>query len=745
MEAGNLAADPVAVRSQTDSFQNICDGVGTENPFVGLRPFNSSEAVLFFGRREQVIELLQQLHHGSFLAVVGSSGCGKSSLVHAGLIPKLKAGFLVEERDRWRIASMRPGDSPLRNLAAALLDATSTVASKAEIDAFVDEIRTSGVQVIIERIRTALIAEEASLLLLVDQFEEIFRFSVYTEKLERKDEAADFVSIMLDLAADDDLPVFVVITMRSDFLGDCDNFYGLPEAMNRAQYLVPRPTRQQRQQAIEGPIRLFGARLTSRLLDRLLNDIGDQTDQLPVLQHALMRTWEEWRRSRDSELDLRHYEAIGTIKDALSRDAENAIAGFSADELKVTADLFQALTSRDERGRRIRRPVHQREVEEISGASADRVRAVTEHFCTGGRSFLNLDTGAADPLIDISHESLIRQWERLRKWVDEEVESAETYRQIVDVALRHDQGRAGLLRNPELRIALDWRARWKPNQAWAKRYHPAFETAMSFLDKSWRRRRLTLTLWAMLVLALISAVVVGYVILQRQTQTRRLVEVKREEQEKTRDAIEATLDGLYREGNNQFDDAIQKFNEAIEKLPNYAPAYFHRGVARIRVGQNSLAEADFEKVLALPVDEKMRSETQRFLRGLQAPQAPPPDDPVSDNRRNQLIEKMFDDDRATRIAATTALILGWKHDAKCIPPAVAAAQAHITNASGVINTLVLFESMDSKTLSEHRSEIDALLDSLARANPGPQTAEHIRNVRELLRGVVVPPTQSSTG
>src|SRR5262245_33251738 len=91
------------------------------NPFVGLRPFDSDEALLFFGRREQTVELLQQLHRTHFIAVVGSSGCGKSSLIRAGLIPKLKAGFLVHDLDQWRVAVMKPGDAPIRNLATALL------------------------------------------------------------------------------------------------------------------------------------------------------------------------------------------------------------------------------------------------------------------------------------------------------------------------------------------------------------------------------------------------------------------------------------------------------------------------------------------------------------------------------------------------------------------------------------------------------------------------------------------------
>src|ERR1043165_9559180 len=115
-------------------------GMSSMNPFVGLRPFESEESLLFFGRREQATELLQRLHATRFLAVVGSSGCGKSSLVRTGLIPKLKAGFLVEERDLWRIATMKPGDAPLENLAVSLLEAVAVEASKANINELAEVI-----------------------------------------------------------------------------------------------------------------------------------------------------------------------------------------------------------------------------------------------------------------------------------------------------------------------------------------------------------------------------------------------------------------------------------------------------------------------------------------------------------------------------------------------------------------------------------------------------------------------------
>ena len=98
-----------------------------QNPFVGLRPFESADSLYYFGRRQQTRALLQQLNANRFVAVVGSSGSGKSSLVRAGLIPNLEAGFLVQDRDLWKIAIFKPGGSPLRNLAAAMLSVTGPV------------------------------------------------------------------------------------------------------------------------------------------------------------------------------------------------------------------------------------------------------------------------------------------------------------------------------------------------------------------------------------------------------------------------------------------------------------------------------------------------------------------------------------------------------------------------------------------------------------------------------------------
>src|SRR5262245_32247180 len=145
------------------------------NPYVGLRPFSSEDSLYFFGRDTQTVELLEVLHQTRFLAVVGSSGCGKSSLIRAGLIPTLLGGFLVQDRDRWRIASARPGGAPIRNLAEALRAAQEQSGEASDTDGMERQIRDGQVDAMLGHLSVRL-EGNANLLVLIDQFEEIFAF-----------------------------------------------------------------------------------------------------------------------------------------------------------------------------------------------------------------------------------------------------------------------------------------------------------------------------------------------------------------------------------------------------------------------------------------------------------------------------------------------------------------------------------------------------------------------------------------
>jgi WD40 repeat protein len=481
----------------------------TANPFPGLRPFESGETHLFFGRDGQSEELIRRLGRRRFLAVVGTSGSGKSSLVRAGLLPALQGGLMASAGSDWRIVMFRPGHDPVGNLARTLTEPEvfgSVEAREAEMQTALTEatLRRSSLG-LREAVRQARVASGPgglprllpyeNLLVVVDQFEELFRFRQLIEFENSKEDAAAFVRLLLEAGSRPEEKIYVVLTMRSDFLGDCAQFQGLPEAINDGQYLIPRMTRDERREAVTGPVAVGGGRITDPLVNQLLNDMGDNPDQLPILQHALMRTWDYWlEHRRDGEpIDLPHYQAVGGMGEALSRHAEEAYGelGEAGQEQsarqRIAEKLFKALTEKGADNREIRRPVELGEAAAITEASAEEVAAVVEVFRRPGRSFLMPPAGVpldADSLIDISHESLIRNWERLRQWTDEEAQSARIYKRLAETAVLHKAGEEALYKDPALQFALDWRERNRPNAVWARRYHPEFETAMSFLDAS---------------------------------------------------------------------------------------------------------------------------------------------------------------------------------------------------------------------------------------------------------------------
>jgi WD40 repeat protein/energy-coupling factor transporter ATP-binding protein EcfA2 len=480
------------------------------NPFPGLRPFESSETHLFFGRDGQSEELLRRLKRTRFLAVVGTSGSGKSSLVRAGLLPALQGGLMASAGSDWRIAILRPGGDPIGNLASALA-ASNVLGSGDEKSALMQSalaettLRRSslGLVELVRRARTKLdgngqplFPDYENLLVVVDQFEELFRFKQLIEEENSQEDAAAFVKLLLEAIGQKDGKIYVVLTMRSDFLGDCAQFRELPEAINNGQYLIPRMTRDERREAITGPVAVGQGTITEPLVNQLLNDVGDNPDQLPILQHALMRTWDYWlgHRSNGEPIDLPDYNAIGGMTEALSRHADEAYAELSDEQQAIAEKLFKGLTEKGTDNREIRRPMELHEICKVTGAGEAAVIAVIEVFRRKGRSFLmppptDALTGAsvhlnAESLIDISHESLIRNWTRLKTWVDEESRSARIYRRLAETAVLHREGGAGLLRDPELQIALVWREESQPNAVWAQRYHTEFAPAMEFLDQS---------------------------------------------------------------------------------------------------------------------------------------------------------------------------------------------------------------------------------------------------------------------
>src|SRR6516225_4173401 len=423
------------------------------NPFPGLRPFRQDEDYLFFGREEQTMALLELLGKERFVAVVGTSGSGKSSLVRCGLLSELLGGKLLRAGASWEVAVAHPGGNPLGLLAEALLDAD--LYDRDEENARENLLATLSRSHfgLVEAIKQARLGEDVNFLLVVDQFEEIFRFN---EAGQQQQEAAnEFVSLLLESVAQTAVPIYIVITMRSDFIGDCGQFEGLAEMVNRGEFLIPRLSREQFKRVIEAPIKVAGGQITPRLLQRLLNDLGQQTDQLPCLQHALMRTWNVWAAKGDQDaLDLDDYQRVGKMTHALSLHADEIYDALRTDRQRhLCRGLFQALTVQESENRGIRRPQRLGRLCQILDVPIEELLPIIDAYRRKGVTFLmpGPEVELTDrTIIDISHESLMRVWTRLRHWVEEEAQAAGIYLRLSESAALYQQKKAGLYRDAAL-------------------------------------------------------------------------------------------------------------------------------------------------------------------------------------------------------------------------------------------------------------------------------------------------------
>ncbi len=474
--------------------QDIVDITELINPFPGLRPFGVEESHLFFGREGQNDEALVKLADNRFVAILGASGSGKSSFVYCGLIPTLHGGFMTDAGSNWRIVTCRPGGGPIDNLAEALLIKDQEYQMLSEEDQLIRKtiigtvLRSSSLG-LVEVIKQLKTDDFQNVLVLVDQFEELFRFSKLEAQSSDQNESAAFVNLLLEASQYLDEPIYVALTMRSDFIGECAKYPDLTQLINDSHYLIPQMTRDQKRMIIEGPVAVGGGKIAPRLTQQLLNDLGDNPDQLPILQHALMRTWSKWVeiRKEGEPMDLNHYNAIGTLREALSQHANEAYDLLSKREKEICEIMFKALTEKGAENQGIRRPTKLSTIASIAGVTEEEVEKVIDRFREPGRSLLMPPYGVklqSDSVIDISHESLMRIWDRLKQWLDEESKSAEMYIKLSDAATKFQEGKASLWKMPDLQLAINWRADNKPTFVWGSRYNQAFERTMVFLDTS---------------------------------------------------------------------------------------------------------------------------------------------------------------------------------------------------------------------------------------------------------------------
>jgi len=453
--------------------------------YPGLRPFTLDEDSVFFGREPMIDEIIDLLAKRCLILVHGSSGSGKSSLILAGVLPRL-ARQHRRHGWRWRTASMRPGGGPLWNLARVLAELEGGTPSAARVNELRLSFDRTGAD--LTQIVTHLAGmEQERLCLLVDQFEELFRYARETSR----EESRLFVDLITTVLKQDSAsPVRVILTMRSEFLGECARLPGLAAVVNTAQYLLPHMDTASLRRAIRRPAELYGGSVTIELADRLIADVQGSQDELPLIQHGLMRMWDLAGEAAPGKqaprlLDLPLYEAHGPLARLLDGHAEAVALAAAPDESgrRVVENLFRALSDINADGHAIRRPQTVQSLMAVTGAERGRLISILDAFRSDGVSFLTPYAPAGldnETMIDVSHEALIRCWNSLgragrlaasgvSRWLDLAVAAVagRDFREGSEKGSRpgDDRGSRELVQGPHAGLERALRRRLEPRRA----------------------------------------------------------------------------------------------------------------------------------------------------------------------------------------------------------------------------------------------------------------------------------------
>ncbi|NOK32022.1 TIR domain-containing protein [Corallococcus exercitus] len=377
-----------------------------ECPYRGLQPFESQHAWMFFGRLEDVSGLLDRLRRAQrLLLIVGPSGSGKSSLVMAGLLPAVASGQLHGSYD-WRVVSVRPGARPCHELAVALgsLEETPPPDGVTRLQALRRSLREDP-ESLTDQVDLLLQQQPRTcrLLLLVDQLEEVF-----SQCQDRTDRDA-FLANLVHAGTIAGGRVHVVATLRSDFLGRLQEWPGIAGQLNDATYLMRSMAEDELRETLTRPAQLSGLRFEPGLIEELVSAVRAQPGDLPLLQFTLLQLWKE---RQGETLTWEAYERIRRLQGAIARSAEQCLSTLTERQQSLVPRVFRRLVIvGDETGDTRRRASR----EELEALGAE-VPILLERFISA-RLLV-----ASDGRVELAHEALVRGWERLREWLEEERE-----------------------------------------------------------------------------------------------------------------------------------------------------------------------------------------------------------------------------------------------------------------------------------------------------------------------------------
>ena len=395
--------------------------IGLRNPFKGLQAFRETDTVDFFGRDTLAAEVVASLERRRLVGVVGPSGCGKSSLVRAGLVPRIRAGEILNS-DRWLITDMYPGSRPFSELEAALLRV-----AVARPDGLTEALTSGGDGW--REVADGLLPDGAEVLLIVDQFEELFTLTVDDEVRRR------FLEMLARLAGDPMNRIRVVLTMRADFYDRPLEYANFGDLLRSGLVSVTTPDGESLVEAVVGPAEGVGLSLEAGLAETIVSDVTQQPGGLPLMEYALT---EMFARRTGPWLTIDDYHRAGGVLGALGRRAEDLYAGSDDAGKAAIRQVFLRLVAVEEGAADTRRRIPALEVTTL-GIEPETIERVLHDYGSHRLLTFDRDPNTRAPTIEVAHEALLARWERLRVWIDDLRDDLVLHRHLATAVAEWDE------------------------------------------------------------------------------------------------------------------------------------------------------------------------------------------------------------------------------------------------------------------------------------------------------------------
>ncbi|MDZ8088434.1 MAG: caspase family protein, partial [Nostoc sp. DedQUE12b] len=469
-------------------------------PYKGLSYFDCTEADanLFYGRTALTDELLEKVRSGNFLAVLGASGSGKSSVVRAGLLYQLQLGRRLSGSDTWQLKIFRPGINPIQNLALAFVESELSDIERASQLAKAEELIAKGA-VGLGQLITA--AQTQRVVLVVDQFEETFTQCQDITKRQQ------FFECVLGALQRDDNKLCLIITMRADFFGKCleQEYGGLAKKIQEHLVTVTPMIREELETAIIKPAEQVNLAVELELVSQMIADVENSPGSLPLLQYTLTELWQQRTEER---LTLTTYSKLGGVRRTLQTRATEVYESLSLEEQQATKRIFLELTQLGEGTEDTRRQVLQGDL--VSSQYSEAVINRIIQRLADEKLLVTSTLSNQIAVVDVAHEALIRYWSLLRKWIEESRDILRQKRKIEAAAIEwRDRGKAKdyLLQGKRLREAEDFHKQQTDNLRLS-------DLAAEFIQTSVRETRSNRfrSVGFFLIIPLVTSVVLGIVI-----------------------------------------------------------------------------------------------------------------------------------------------------------------------------------------------------------------------------------------